>query len=76
MRRCPIHWRLYLDQPSIGSTQPLDQAEPLPPPKPYAKMHRAPWPDSQSTRPSNAPYDGSALIADPIHKYVSFTVPF
>src|SRR6266545_7586863 len=24
----------------------------------------------------NAPYDGSALIADPIHKYVSFTVPF
>jgi HD superfamily phosphohydrolase len=26
--------------------------------------------------PSNAPYDGSALIADPIHQYVSFTVPF
>src|SRR6266581_3341529 len=25
---------------------------------------------------SNAPYDGSALIADPIHQYVSFTVPF
>ncbi|HJT22233.1 MAG TPA: HD domain-containing protein [Nitrospira sp.] len=25
---------------------------------------------------SNAPYDGSALIADPIHKYVSFTVPY
>lgn len=25
---------------------------------------------------SNAPYDGSALIADPIHKYVTFTVPF
>ena len=24
----------------------------------------------------NAPYDGSALIADPIHKYVSFTVPY
>ena len=24
---------------------------------------------------SNAPYDGSALIADPIHKYVTFTVP-
>src|SRR5215217_8316379 len=24
----------------------------------------------------HAPYDGSALIADPIHKYVSFTVPF
>ncbi|MBX3237458.1 MAG: HD domain-containing protein [Nitrospiraceae bacterium] len=23
-----------------------------------------------------APYDGSALIADPIHEYVSFTVPF
>ena len=23
-----------------------------------------------------APYDGSALIADPIHKYVSFTVPY
>src|SRR6476659_8699830 len=28
-----------------------------------------------STRPPNAPYEGSALIADPIHKYVSFTVP-
>ncbi|HEU4684674.1 MAG TPA: HD domain-containing protein [Nitrospira sp.] len=27
-------------------------------------------------RPTNAPYDGSALIADPIHKYVSFTVPY
>lgn len=25
---------------------------------------------------STAPYDGSALIADPIHKYVTFTVPF
>ncbi|MBM4126695.1 MAG: HD domain-containing protein [Nitrospira sp.] len=24
----------------------------------------------------NAPYDGSALIADPIHRYVSFTVPY
>ncbi|MBI5316767.1 MAG: HD domain-containing protein, partial [Nitrospirae bacterium] len=24
----------------------------------------------------NAPYDGSALIADPIHKYVTFTVPY
>jgi len=24
----------------------------------------------------DAPYDGSALIADPIHKYVTFTVPF
>ena len=23
-----------------------------------------------------APYDGSALIADPIHEYVSFTVPY
>ena len=30
----------------------------------------------EHTRPSNAPYDGSALIADPIHKYVSFTVPY
>src|SRR5574339_1026347 len=29
----------------------------------------------ESTRPAHAPYDGSALIADPIHKYVSFTVP-
>jgi len=29
-----------------------------------------------SPRQSNAPYDGSALIADPIHKYVSFTVPY
>jgi HD superfamily phosphohydrolase len=27
-------------------------------------------------RQSHAPYDGSALIADPIHKYVTFTVPF
>ena len=26
--------------------------------------------------PPNAPYDGSALIADPIHKYLTFTVPF
>lgn len=25
---------------------------------------------------AKAPYDGSALIADPIHKYVTFTVPF
>ena len=25
---------------------------------------------------SKAPYDGSALIADPIHHYVSFTVPY
>ncbi|MGQ0810396.1 MAG: HD domain-containing protein [Nitrospiraceae bacterium] len=25
---------------------------------------------------SSAPYDGSALIADPIHGYVSFTVPY
>lgn len=24
----------------------------------------------------DTPYDGSALIADPIHKYVTFTVPF
>ena len=24
----------------------------------------------------DAPYDGSALIADPIHEYVTFTVPF
>ena len=29
----------------------------------------------ESTRPPDAPYEGSALIADPIHKYVSFTVP-
>jgi uncharacterized protein len=29
----------------------------------------------EPSRPSNAPYEGSALIADPIHKYVSFTVP-
>lgn len=28
------------------------------------------------SRQSHAPYDGSALIADPIHKYVSFTVPY
>ena len=26
--------------------------------------------------PHRAPYDGSALIADPIHEYISFTVPF
>lgn len=26
--------------------------------------------------PHTAPYDGSALIADPIHEYISFTVPF
>lgn len=26
--------------------------------------------------PRRAPYDGSALIADPIHEYVSFTVPY
>lgn len=26
--------------------------------------------------PPTAPYDGVALIADPIHKYISFTVPF
>jgi hypothetical protein len=25
---------------------------------------------------SDAPYDGSALIADPIHRYISFTVPY
>ena len=31
---------------------------------------------SQFGHQSNAPYDGSALIADPIHQYVSFTVPF
>ena len=31
---------------------------------------------AESGHPSNAPYDGSALIADPIHQYVSFTVPF
>lgn len=24
----------------------------------------------------NAPYDGTALIADPIHEYISFTVPY
>ncbi|HKT33682.1 MAG TPA: HD domain-containing protein [Nitrospira sp.] len=29
----------------------------------------------ESTRQPDAPYEGSALIADPIHKYVSFTVP-
>ena len=23
-----------------------------------------------------SPYDGSALIADPIHQYISFTVPY
>ena len=23
-----------------------------------------------------APYDGSALIADPIHEYITFTVPY
>ncbi len=28
------------------------------------------------TSPDKAPYDGSALIADPIHEYISFTVPF
>ena len=28
-----------------------------------------------STHRPDAPYEGSALIADPIHKYVSFTVP-
>ena len=26
--------------------------------------------------PSRAPYDGTALIADPIHEYISFTVPY
>ncbi|MGH7207734.1 MAG: HD domain-containing protein, partial [Nitrospiraceae bacterium] len=26
--------------------------------------------------PTRAPYDGSALIADPIHEYISFTVPY
>lgn len=26
--------------------------------------------------PHRSPYDGSALIADPIHEYISFTVPF
>src|SRR4026208_380660 len=31
---------------------------------------------SQTSHQSTAPYDGSALIADPIHQYVSFTVPF
>jgi HD superfamily phosphohydrolase len=31
---------------------------------------------SKSAHQLNAPYDGSALIADPIHKYVSFTVPY
>jgi len=30
---------------------------------------------TQSGSHANAPYDGSALIADPIHQYVSFTVP-
>ncbi|TAJ25385.1 MAG: metal-dependent phosphohydrolase, partial [Nitrospirae bacterium] len=25
---------------------------------------------------ASAPYDGSALIADPIHEYISFTVPY
>jgi len=29
----------------------------------------------QAPAPS-APYDGSALIADPIHQYISFTVPY
>src|SRR5574341_457928 len=29
-----------------------------------------------SDHPTNAPYDGSALIADPIHQYISFTVPY
>jgi hypothetical protein len=31
---------------------------------------------SKFAHQSHAPYDGSALIADPIHQYVSFTVPF
>lgn len=26
--------------------------------------------------PAPSPYDGSALIADPIHQYISFTVPY
>ena len=26
--------------------------------------------------PSRTPYDGTALIADPIHEYISFTVPY
>lgn len=26
--------------------------------------------------PPPSPYDGSALIADPIHEYISFTVPY
>jgi HD superfamily phosphohydrolase len=26
--------------------------------------------------PAPSPYDGSALIADPIHEYISFTVPY
>lgn len=29
-----------------------------------------------SPSPSPSPYDGSALIADPIHEYISFTVPY
>lgn len=34
--------------------------------------------DYSMAQPSlhRAPYDGSALIADPIHEYISFTVPF
>src|SRR5215510_6348424 len=31
---------------------------------------------SRADRQTYAPYDGSALIADLIHKYVTFTVPF
>jgi len=31
--------------------------------------------DTTATRLS-APYDGSALIADPIHEYITFTVPY
>lgn len=29
-----------------------------------------------STEPSSSPFDGVALLADPIHGYISFTVPY
>jgi HD superfamily phosphohydrolase len=38
------------------------------------KPETVPHPDSQTD--SNVPYEGVALIADPIHGYITFTVPY
>ena len=34
------------------------------------------YPMKSSPLPRTIPYDGSALIADPIHEYITFTVPY